>query len=299
MKSSALWKLTAKTSAEAEDAVSQLLADRFGRAPASYTDRETSQTAVSIYFEQRPDWSRAEQAELAASLKRIKASGIKNGPVHVSLSRLCPQNWAESWKRHFKPIEMGSVLLVRPSWSKRRARKGQVTIVLDPGLSFGTGQHPTTAFCLEQLVAQRRAVGSRSFLDLGSGSGILAIAAARLGYARITAIDHDQDAVRIARANARRNRVADRIRFLYRDVAELPRRPGRKFSLVCANLISTLLLTERERILAQVAENGVLVLAGILKSEFPQIQRTFEAAGLRLVASKVGKEWRSAAFVWK
>src|SRR5262249_42097181 len=157
--------------------------------------------------------------------------------------------------------EIGSSLLIRPSWSRHRVRPGQGTVVLDPGLSFGTGQHPTTAFCLEQLVACRRRAESQSFLDIGTGSGILAIAAARLGYSPIQAIDCDAEAVRIACANARKNRVEKRIHFSQRDVAKLPVRPARKFSLVCANLISTILLAHQKQILAQVEEKGVLVVA--------------------------------------
>ena len=145
-------------------------------------------------------------------------------------------------------------------------------VVLDPGLSFGTGQHPTTAFCLRQLVARRRPGEAQSCLDIGTGSGILAIAAAKLGYAPVDAFDFDPEAVRIARANARRNGVAARIRFSRQDLTKLPRRSARKYSLVCANLISSLLLAERERILARLQPDGVLVVAGILKEEFAQVQ---------------------------
>src|SRR5262249_3273167 len=143
------------------------------------------------------------------------------------------EDWAESWKRHFRPVEIGSRLLLKPSWSRRRPRKNQVLLVLDPGLSFGTGQHPTTRFCLEQLVAF--ASRNRSFLDLGTGSGILVIAAKKLGYRRVTAIDSDPDAVRIARANAKRNRLEEKLRLVHQDLTRLPV-GWRKHDLVCANL---------------------------------------------------------------
>jgi ribosomal protein L11 methyltransferase len=169
-------------------------------------------------------------------------------------------------------------------------------VVLDPGLSFGTGQHPTTAFCLEQLVARRSSKERQSLLDLGTGSGILAIAAAKLGYKPISALDFDAEAVRVARVNARRNRVADRIRFSRRDLTRMPRRAGRTYAVVCANLLADLLLAERERILARLQPVGLLVLAGILKTEFAAVQAAYEAAGLRLVASRAEKEWRSGGF---
>src|ERR1019366_8464695 len=159
--------------------------------------------------------------------------GLDIGPGRISLLGVSREDWAESWKLHFKPLLIGSALLLKPSWSRRRPGKGQAVVVLDPGLSFGTGRHPTTAFCLRQLVARRRSGESQSCLDIGTGSGILAIAAAKLGYAPVDAFDFDPEAVRIARANARRNGVAARIRFQRRDLTKLPRRSARQYSLIC------------------------------------------------------------------
>jgi ribosomal protein L11 methyltransferase len=287
------------TTPEAEDAVAELLGGAFGQPATSYTDAETRRTAVSVYVQKRPDWSRAKQAELASGLKRIAISGLDIGPGKVSLKRIRQEDWAESWKLHFKPLVIGSALLLKPSWSRRRPRKGQAMVVLDPGLSFGTGRHPTTAFCLRQLVAGRRPGKAKSCLDIGTGSGILAIAAARLGYAPVDAFDFDPQAISVARANARRNGVSAKIRFRRQDLARLPCRVARKYSLVCANLVSNLLLAERERILARLRPDGVLVVAGILKGEFAQVQRAFAAASLRLMASRTENEWRSGAFAWR
>jgi ribosomal protein L11 methyltransferase len=250
-----------------------------------------------VYLPEKPDWSQPGRARLEAGLEAIRSCGLKIGPGRISLARVRREDWAESWKRHFKPIEIGPALLIKPSWSRRRPRQGQALVVLDPGLSFGTGQHPTTAFCLEQLAARRaRGKEAQSFLDIGTGSGILAIAAARLGYAPIDAFDFDPEAVRVARANARRNRVSGRIRFFRQDVTRLPRRAKRKYSLVCANLISSLLVAERDRILARLSDDGLLVLAGILKTEFQKVRKAYEAAGLRLAASRAQNEWRSGSF---
>jgi ribosomal protein L11 methyltransferase len=174
-----------------------------------------------------------------------------------------------------------------------------VEVVLDPGLSFGTGRHPTTAFCLRQLAARRRPGAAQSCLDIGTGSGILAIAAAKLGYAAVDAFDFDAEAVGIARANARRNGVAALIRVRRQDLTKLPRQSAQQYSLICANLISSLLMAERDRILARLCADGVLVVAGILEGEFAQVQRAFETAGLRLVASRTQNEWRCGAFCWR
>jgi ribosomal protein L11 methyltransferase len=298
MKRTPLWKISATTTPEAEDAVAELLGSAFGQPATSYTDAETRQTTVSVYVQERPDWSRATQAELASGLRRIAGSGLDIGPGKISVKRIRQEDWAESWKLHFKPLEIGAALLLKPSWSRRRPRKGQAVIVLDPGLSFGTGRHPTTAFCLRQLVAGRQSGEPKSCLDVGTGSGILAIAAAKLGYAPVEAFDFDPESIRVARANAHRNGMSARIRFRQQDLTRLPCRSARKYSLVCANLVANLLVAERDRILARLHPEGRLVVAGILKAEFAQVQRVFTAAGLRLVASRAEDEWRSGAFAW-
>jgi ribosomal protein L11 methyltransferase len=146
------------------------------------------------------------------------------------------------------------------------------------------------------LVARRGSGLRQSFLDVGFGSGILAIAAAKLGYGPVRGLDSDPQALSAANANARRNRVASALRLQLRDLARLPLRPARTFSLVCANLTADLLLAHRRRLAAQLAPGGVLVLAGILKTEFPAIRRAFKATGLKPLAGQASGPWRSGAF---
>jgi ribosomal protein L11 methyltransferase len=291
-----LWKVSIATSAEAEDAVAELLASAFGRPVASYRDVETGQTWVTAYLQERPGRSRRWREDLQARLTRARAVGLNTAPGRISLARVRWEDWAESWKRHFRPIAIGSSLMVKPSWSRLRPRRGQAVIVLDPGLSFGTGQHPTTAFCLQQIVKCRRPAETQSLLDIGTGSGILAIAAAKLGYAPVHAFDLDPEAIRVASVNARQNGVARRIRFSRQDLARPSSQRGRRYSVVCANLISTLLVAERQRILSHLQTDGVLLVAGILKEEFSEVQASYEASGLHLAASRTQRGWRSGAF---
>jgi ribosomal protein L11 methyltransferase len=242
-------------------------------------------------------WSTAKRCSLLEGLREMEAAGLHPGSKRIWTRKLGSEDWAESWKRHFKPLNIGSALLVKPSWSKRRALSRQATVVLDPGLSFGTGQHPTTAFCLQQLVACRSKADARSFLDLGTGSGILAIAAAKLGYQPIEAIDFDADAVRIARSNARLNGVVRQIQFAHKDLTRLPRDNRRKFDVICANLIAELLISEHRRILGRLKPGGALVVAGILRSQFESVRKVYETAGLKLQRQRAEKEWKSGRFV--
>ncbi len=294
-----LWGVSVTTPPEAEEGAIELFERAFNQSASSYTSLATGLTKVTVYLPHKPIWRAPALVEFRKALAPLLSHSQRPASARILVKRVRRQDWAESWKRHFKPIAIGASLLIRPSWCRRRSRPGQATVVLDPGLSFGTGQHPTTAFCLRQLVARRQPGKAQSFLDLGTGSGILAIAAAKLGYAPVEALDFDAEAVRIAQANAQKNHVANRIHFQRQDVRRFTHRSKRKHSLVCANLLTDLLLAERDRILARLDSPGVLVLAGILKTEFARIQRAYEAAGLRRVASRAEREWRSGAFRWR
>lgn len=296
MKRETIWQVSVVTTAEAEDAVAELLATHFAPSPSSYILVETGRVTVSAYSTEAPASRAALLRVLRLGLSQIKACGLNAAPGLVTIQKLPRKNWAESWKRHFKAIEIGWRLLVKPSWIRRQPKRGQALIILDPGLSFGTGQHPTTEFCLRQIARCAGVAPRQSFLDIGTGSGILAIAAAKLGYAPVDAFDFDPQSVRVARENAKRNHVLRQIQITRADLTKLPRRAVRQYDVVCANLLANLLVAERDRILARVKPDGVLVIAGILKREFAEVQRSYERAGWRLIASKVQKEWRSGAF---
>ena len=297
MKTDALWKISVLTSPEAEEAVLNLLAEIFDVPASVYADAETLETFVIVYLEKKSAWSAVSRAQIVAGLQRIEDCGLDVRPGKILAKRIRREDWAESWKRHFKPMEIGTRLLIQPSWSKRRPKKNQVLMILDPGLSFGTGHHPTTRFCLEQLAAFREASKSQSFLDIGTGSGILAIAAAKLGYKPVEAFDFDPEAVRVARANAQQNEVQRKLRLSRQDLSKLPLRGECKYDIVCANLIYDLLLTERQRILNRLSADGVLVLAGILRTQFAEVQKAYEKSGLKLRERQTEKEWESGAFV--
>jgi ribosomal protein L11 methyltransferase len=299
-----LWRVSITTSPEAEDATAELFGTIFDCNASSYFDVEPQTSIISVYFSEKRFLSRKVREEISAGLRQIKNCGLKIGAGKINIAKVRREDWAESWKRHFKPIAIGNALLVKPSWSKKRPRKNQAVVILDPGLSFGTGQHPTTEFCLRQICSvgaarqqsSRKLDATKSFLDIGTGSGILAIAAAKLGYKPVRTIDFDPEAVRVARANARVNDVLKKIKIARGDVAGFSTKPKEQFDLVCANLISNLLIAEREKIAAQLKPRGVLVLAGISKSEFLEVQKEFESLGLKLISSRSKKEWRSGSF---
>lgn len=280
----------------AEEPVAALCERLLGQCPATYTDAATGVTISSLYLEPEA-WSEERRAALAAGLSELRRAGVNLGAGDVRVHSVRREDWAESWKKHFRPMVIARDLLIQPSWTRRRPRPGQALVILDPGLSFGTGQHPTTRFCLQQLVVfRRRARRAPSFLDVGTGSGILAVAAARLGYRPIHAFDFDPDAVRIARRNATQNRVRDAIQLYRADVSLLPARARARFDVVGANLTADLLVAHLARLRVRLAARGRLVLAGILTSQFGEVEDACLRSGLRRVAHATVGEWRSGAF---
>ena len=288
-----LWQVSILTSAQGEEPVGALLEQTFSLAPSVYWSEKTGAVSVSVFPETLPRPQTALRSFLGNALADLQRLGLDLGPAKLTIKRLRRENWAESWKRDFRPIEIGRQLLIKPSWSKRRPSAGQRSIILDPGLSFGTGHHPTTLFCLQQIASLRRRE-DQSFLDIGSGSGILAIAAAKLGYSLVVAFDNDPEALRTGRRNIQRNRA--RVVFRLADLARLPRRSRRRYDLICANLISDLLLREAEKIRYMLKPGGNLVVAGILHRQFPEIEKRLHGFNLTLVKSSANKEWKSGCF---
>ena len=289
-------QISVTTASESEDAIAALLERLFGERPSVYCDAQKRMSTVSVYLERFPGSRAQAQSHLRDGLKAIHGCGLRPSRARVAFRRIRSEDWAESWKKHFKPLEIGRALLIKPTWSDRRPRLNQAVVVLDPGLSFGTGQHATTIFCLEQLVTRRRPGDPQSFLDVGTGSGILAIAAAKLGYRPVHAFDCDSTAIRVAKANALLNHAEGLIRFYHKDLRRMPADAHRKFHLICANLVSDLLIEQSKRILSLLEPNGILVLAGTLAVQFAQVGSVYKAAGLRLIETRTTKEWRSAAF---
>jgi ribosomal protein L11 methyltransferase len=296
LKSKQLRQVSIEIHSETEEAVQELLATKFRNTPSIYSDFETGQTIAIVYLEADEVWDEMVELEIRAELERIQECGLNIGPALFRTGWIKREDWANSWKRHFKPMNIGGKLLIRPGWIKRKLKPGQALVVLDPGLSFGTGQHATTSFCLHQLVKARQKGVKQSFLDMGTGSGILAIAAAKLGYAPIEAFDYDPESVRVAKENAKKNKVGDRLKLRQADLTALPAKSRRRYDIVCANLIYDLLVAEAAKISARVQPDGLLVLAGILETQFALVESTFAEHGWKLVASKVEKEWRSGSF---
>ncbi len=188
------------------------------------------------------------------------------------------QAWTEKWKRFLKPVRVGG-FLVRPPWSKAALKKGEYLIEIEPAMAFGTGGHETTRLCLRGIKAAAKNMHSAAtMLDLGTGSGVLAIAGARLRFRGIVGTDIDEVALKNARKNLRLNKT--KARLTCKPLSEL----SGSFDLVVANIRTIVLYKLMDDIVAKVKIGGALILSGILVEEVTQVAARFEAASLRATA---------------
>lgn len=195
-------------------------------------------------------------------------------------------DWAEEWKKHLKVLRIGQRIVIRPSWLPHRAAPGDVVIELDPGMAFGTGLHPTTQMCL--LALEEHIQPRTRVLDLGTGSGILAIAAAKLGAASVLALDTDSQAVAVARQNVRRNGVARRTHV---SPGSLAQAEG-TFDLVLVNILARVIVDMARQDLAdRLADGGLLVAAGLTEEQEPEVAAALHQARLCIVARRQMEDW--------
>jgi ribosomal protein L11 methyltransferase len=212
----------------------------------------------------------ADTAHRINSLKNYVQSlrGTEPGQAHrepaVTISEIEDQDWNEKWKSFFQPVKVTETIVIKPSWRKYWKKGNEIVIELDPGMAFGTGTHSSTRLCLKQIEERATACSGAdesSLLDVGTGSGILAIAAAILGIKQVMGIDIDVQAVECAKKNAAINKVADRVLF---ESTPLYKIPG-SFSIVVANILPQTLIDMKDDLTRHLAPLGYLILSGIIR----------------------------------
>lgn len=232
-----------------------------------------TESVLEIYFDNTIE------AELA--LRTLEPFPILGN----SIREYAAEEWTESWKKHFKPMDIGTRLRVCPPWLA--GESDRMELVINPGLSFGTGNHFTTRFCLEQLDRFVPESGATTMLDIGTGSGILAIAAIRLGAETALGVDFDRACVEQSVINAEVNGVAEQTTFRQHDITD--GWPDEKYDIVCANIYSTLLIDNASTLL-RVTMN-YLLLTGIREMELDGVADTFVQLGAREVVRDCDGEW--------
>lgn len=271
---------------EAAEAVAELL-QRYGHQgisieqegimPEMYNEEEVppaDKLTVRAYIAENQHTAEAKQ-QLEEALRYMNMMYPMPTPEYIVVD---DQDWANAWKDHYHPIRLGRNILIRPVWHDIEVRPNDIELSLDPGMAFGTGTHPTTQLCLialEDTVQQGMEV-----LDLGSGSGILAIAAAKLGASSVYGIDIDQVAVDSSVENIERNNVQDRVTVAQGGL-EKALEDGKQYDLIVVNIIAKIIIEMCQSGLGDLVKpNGVAVFSGVVDYQQPEVEEALKIAGL-------------------
>ncbi|MDR1157092.1 MAG: 50S ribosomal protein L11 methyltransferase [Oscillospiraceae bacterium] len=231
-------------------------------------------------------------ARVRAGLEALRADapGAVLGTLAVRVETVCDDDWAESWKQFYKPVPVGRRLLIQPAWEPVSRPEGRAVFLNNPGMSFGTGEHETTFLCLEAL--ERRVRGGERLLDLGCGSGILAICALLLGAAQADAIDIDPHAVQTARENAARNGLAEpRFRAATGDplAGTAPLAPP--YDLVTANIVADVVKALCPLASAWLRVGGLFVVSGVVGARLAEVRAAIQNAGFVSEEAHALRDW--------
>ena len=240
-------------------------------------DKPRDQVIIHMYLE--PGASPVETLALIAA--RMEAAGI---PYTAETEGVEQEDWQNGWRKYYHPMDIGQHLAIVPSWQEYDTDR--VKLILDPGLAFGTGGHETTSLCMEAL--DERVKGGERVLDIGTGSGILAIAALKLGAASAEGVDIDPVAVRTAGENAALNGVADKLTVLVGDLSD---KASGKYDIITANIVANAIMSLAPAVPGLMADSGVFIASGIIDSRKDEVLAALKAAGLAVQEVKEKRGW--------
>ena len=234
----------------------------------------------------------AKMGEVRIALQTLKESRTDCGTLLMTVDNLQDADWENNWKQYYKPMEIGERLLVIPQWETADT-KGRVPLILDPGLTFGTGSHATTRLCLTAL--EQAIQGGERVLDLGCGSGILSIAALKLGAAHAVAVDIDDKCLTVAYDNAALNGIGKdiytvRVGDILSDKA-LQAEIGGGYQVVLANIVADVIIGLAPTVRSLLAEGGVFLCSGIIDDRAEEVAEHLRAAGLEICDTRSSEGW--------
>ena len=208
------------------------------------------------------------------------------GQASVTASVVNEEDWENNWKQYYKPVYIGRNVVIKPLWETIEEKEGQVVIELDPGMAFGTGTHETTRMCLE--IMETAVKKGDNVLDIGTGSGILSIAAVKMGAESCCAVDIDPMAVKIVGENAEANGVKDKIKTVVGNLAD---EVNGKYDLVVANIIADAIITLSPDVRKFMKEGATYITSGIIKFRLEDVKKTLTDCGFEIAEVRTDGEW--------
>ena len=217
---------------------------------------------------------------------RAQSASIDLGSLTTEISAAVDDDWAEGWKRYYKPFRIGSHLIVKPTWEAYQPKDGDVIVELDPGMAFGTGTHETTNMCM--ILLEKYLRDGMRVMDIGTGSGILAIAAAKLGAQQVLAVDIDPDAVKVARENIERNGMSGNINAVQGDMVRTQAIPC---DIAVANIVAGAICVLAEPLKRHLQPGGYLLCSGIIREREQDVLNSLADAGYTVKERLTQGEW--------
>ncbi len=289
-----LWvELHIKVSPELEDAVCDFLVSELNRGVIieEINEKKPPLLLIKAYLNQE-DLSTGVLKVIEGYLNELSRLHSGFYTVSMDINHIVEEDWHEGWKRFFRPLKIGEYLIVKPSWETYVPKRDEIVIEIDPGRAFGVGTHASTRLVLLALegLYKKSLLKKKEVLDCGTGSGILAIAAAKLGASSVTAIDIDQDAVEVARKNVHLNHCHDIV-----SVSNTPLwKVEGPFDVVLANIEKDTLIFLSKDLLRVVKMKGLLILSGILNIQVQELKASYEKKGFvlkKVISDQKEKEW--------
>ena len=223
---------------------------------------------------------------IKAKISLLPSYGLDIGEGTVSLSDVNESDWANEWKKYYKPTKIGKKIVVKPTWEDYDKQEGDLIIELDPGMAFGTGTHETTSMCIREL--EKYVDESKRVFDIGCGSGILAIAAAKLGAKEVVAGDLDEVAVKVSRENCELNNVLDKVVVKHGSLFEVVEG---KADVIVANIIADIIKILANDVSKFLSEDGVFISSGIIHAKIDEVVESLEKNGFEIVEIVKLGEW--------
>lgn len=248
--------------------------------------KDKTKAAVSVYLSEDRN-----VPEILSSLKD-KLTGL-NINAEIETIGLKEDDWAECWKKYYKPLHIGKNVVIVPAWEEYSAKETDVIVRIDPGMAFGTGTHETTALCAE-LIEKYMPKNSR-VLDVGTGSGILAVLASKLGAKEVEALDIDPNAVKAAKENCAENNVTN---VVCRQ-SDLIRAASGKYDFISANIVADIILRMSENVGDYLEKGGILIVSGIIEAQADEVRNTLLGKGFDLLDKLDKNDWNAFAFIKK
>ena len=249
------------------------------------------ETCVTIYVADNPQ-GMEELMQVRQILARLKAQDPdgKYGRLELEMKDVDEEDWSNAWKKYYHPVQVGEHLVVCPSWEAYDRQPDDVVLTLNPGMAFGTGTHDTTRLCMELL--EKYITPQDTVLDVGCGSGILAITAALLGANKIIGCDIDEVAVKVAGENAALNGVQDRIAFHQGDLTS---QVEGSFQIICANIVADVIIRLSEDAGRYLAKAGIFITSGIIDTREQDVLNALEQNGFQVIERRTSGGWVALA----